>query len=61
MVDRVIVECGLAPDRSPALWVRADGAWRWAMVLAKQVRADGAVHYQVTVDEHGDTTVRTRL
>jgi len=45
----------------PALAVWSHGAWRWAEVTAKQVWADGSVHYQVAVDLRGDTSVTAQL
>lgn len=45
----------------PAVWVRSGGRLRRATVMAKQVWADGSTYYQVAVDLHGDTTVRTLL
>ncbi|MEE1764341.1 hypothetical protein [Streptomyces sp. SP18BB07] len=44
----------------PALWVWANGRYRWATVVAKQVWADDSVVYQVLVDLRGDTTVVER-
>lgn len=45
----------------PALWVHANGAERYAPVLAKQQWADGSEYYQVEIALHGDRRVGMRL
>lgn len=42
----------------PALWVRAGGGWRYAVVRQRSDWADGRVVYHVAVSLDGVSTVR---